>query len=80
MCVDGPPELKNLRKEADLIMQVISAHHASQYRNGSYDDAPSSDIRLRHESYMGKLNLRMIISKIREQVILTLLLYAFVKF
>lgn len=67
VCVDGPPELKNLRKEADLIMQVISAHHASQYRNGSYDDTTSSDIRLRRESYMGKLNLRMIISKIREQ-------------
>lgn len=74
MCVDGPPELKNLRKEADLIMQVISAHHASQYRNGSYDDTTSGDIRLRRESYMGKLNLRMIVSKIREQVILTLLL------
>ncbi|KAM1802118.1 hypothetical protein ACFX11_033628 [Malus domestica] len=65
VCVNGPPELQNLRKETDLLMQVIAAHHSSKYRTGLYDDDMGTDIR--HERYMGKLNLRMIVSKIREQ-------------
>lgn len=77
VCVNGPPELQNLRKETDLLMQVIAAHHASKYRTGLYDDDMGTDIK--HERYMGKLNLRMIVSKIREQVG-SLLLSACVKF
>ncbi|PRQ42244.1 putative DNA helicase [Rosa chinensis] len=66
VCVNGPPEMQNFRKEADVLMQVIAAQNRqSRYRNDSYDDAMSSDIR--RESYMGRLNLRMIVSKIREQ-------------
>lgn len=66
VCANGPPELQNLRKETDLLMQVIAAHHASKYKTGLYDDDMGTDIR--HKRYMGKLNLRMIVSKIREQV------------
>lgn len=29
VCVDGPPEMQNLKEEADALMQAIAAHHVS---------------------------------------------------
>ncbi|XP_050380916.1 ATP-dependent DNA helicase Q-like SIM [Argentina anserina] len=63
VCVNGPPEMQNFRKEVDVLMQVIAAHdRQNRYKN---DDAMSSDIRC--ESYTGRLNLKMLVRKIREQ-------------
>ncbi|XP_004302399.1 PREDICTED: ATP-dependent DNA helicase Q-like SIM isoform X1 [Fragaria vesca subsp. vesca] len=63
VCVTGPPEMQNFRKEADVLLQVIAAHdRQGRYKN---NDIISNDIR--RESYTGRLNLRMIVSKIREQ-------------
>lgn len=29
VCVSGPPEMQNLKAEADILLQVIAAHYVS---------------------------------------------------
>lgn len=29
MCVNGPPEMQDLKEEADILMKVIAAYHLS---------------------------------------------------
>ncbi|XP_024029103.1 ATP-dependent DNA helicase Q-like SIM isoform X2 [Morus notabilis] len=63
VCVNGPPEMQNLKEEADILMQVIAAYHARITRiDTSYYDGTSTQQR-----FMQKPNLRMFVSKIREQ-------------
>ncbi|KAJ0080271.1 hypothetical protein Patl1_22538 [Pistacia atlantica] len=66
VCVNGPPVMRNLKEEANILMQVIASY--SVWKNsadGSYDDVMCSDIR--RQKFMEKPNLRMFVSKIREQ-------------
>ncbi|XP_041022267.1 ATP-dependent DNA helicase Q-like SIM isoform X2 [Juglans microcarpa x Juglans regia] len=65
VCVDGPPEMQNLKEEADVLMQAIAAHHKESFMDGSYDDATCTGRKQRHSMEMP--NLRMLVSKIREQ-------------
>ncbi|XP_059438054.1 ATP-dependent DNA helicase Q-like SIM [Corylus avellana] len=66
VCVDGPPEMQNLKEEADLLMQVIAAHYdKSSFMDGLYDDTMCTDIKQRRSTEMP--NLRVLVSKIREQ-------------
>lgn len=32
VCVDGPPEMKNLKEEANILMQVIAAYNVSRVK------------------------------------------------
>ncbi|KAF2316860.1 hypothetical protein GH714_042201 [Hevea brasiliensis] len=65
VCVDGPPKVENLKEEADILMQIIAAHHGqSCYLDGSYDDTYSDS---KSPRLMQKPNLRMFVSKLREQ-------------
>ncbi|KAF5740043.1 hypothetical protein HS088_TW11G00106 [Tripterygium wilfordii] len=66
VCVNGPPEIKNVKEELNILMQVIAAYHGrSGLTDGCYDGEASSDTRRRQ--FIEKPNLRMFISKIREQ-------------
>ncbi|GLT72437.1 hypothetical protein SLA2020_443720 [Shorea laevis] len=66
VCVDGPPEMQNLKEEADLLMQVIVAHYEkSSFMDGLYDDTMCTDIKQRRSKEMP--NLKVLVSKIREQ-------------
>ncbi|GLT94903.1 hypothetical protein SLE2022_126150 [Rubroshorea leprosula] len=60
VCVDGPPDMQDLREEANTLMQIIAAHY-----DGLYDDFICSDTE--RQKLMAKPNLRMFVSKIREQ-------------
>ncbi|KAJ4839070.1 hypothetical protein Tsubulata_036617 [Turnera subulata] len=64
VCVNGPPEIQNLKEEADILMQVIAAHHECwSSLDGSYDGIYTD---IKRQKLM-KPNLRMFVSKIREQ-------------
>ncbi|KAL5786819.1 hypothetical protein ACOSQ2_009211 [Xanthoceras sorbifolium] len=66
VCVDGPPDMLNLKEEAKIFLQVIAAYNVrSNFRDESYDDVIRSD-RIRHK-FMEKPNLRMLVSIIRDQ-------------
>ncbi|WCJ43113.1 ATP-dependent DNA helicase Q-like SIM [Euphorbia peplus] len=58
VCVDGPPKMENLKEEADILMQIIAAHH------NSFDDLGCS---AKSHRLMQKPNLTMFVSKLREQ-------------
>ncbi|GLT28931.1 hypothetical protein SLA2020_038330 [Shorea laevis] len=60
VCVDGPPDLQDLKEEANTLMQIIAAHY-----DGLCDDFKCSDTE--RQKLMAKPNLRMFVSKIREQ-------------
>ncbi|KAI9187245.1 hypothetical protein LWI28_025924 [Acer negundo] len=65
-CVDGPPDMQNLKEEAKIFLQVISAYNVqSNFMDGSYDDGIHSD-KIRHK-FMEKPNLKMFVSIIRDQ-------------
>ncbi|KAG7968498.1 hypothetical protein I3843_08G158100 [Carya illinoinensis] len=66
VCVDGPPEMQNLKEEADVLMQAIASHHEKEsFMDGSYDDATCTGMKQCHSMEMP--NLRMLVGKIREQ-------------
>ncbi|XP_030476957.1 ATP-dependent DNA helicase Q-like SIM isoform X1 [Syzygium oleosum] len=74
VCIKGPPEMLNVREEADVFMQVLAAHKkqyalsrgSSGYTADSYDDdVTCHDVKQRQ--YVEKLYLRLLVSKIREQ-------------
>ncbi|KAJ6683047.1 ATP-DEPENDENT DNA HELICASE Q-LIKE SIM [Salix koriyanagi] len=64
VCVNGPPEMQNLKEEADILMKVIAAGHLSNHSFGSYDDICNG---FKSKGTVQKPNLRMFITKIREQ-------------
>ncbi|XP_022150824.1 ATP-dependent DNA helicase Q-like SIM [Momordica charantia] len=63
VCVKGPPNMQNLKEEANILMQVVAAHHR-YLAEGFYDDFTYSDVKQR---FREKPNLRMFVSKVREQ-------------
>ncbi|XVF31366.1 hypothetical protein REPUB_Repub16aG0139600 [Reevesia pubescens] len=66
ICVDGPPNIQDLKEEANILMQIIAARYAeSSFMYGSYDDSLCSDIE--QQKFLAKPNLRAFVDKIREQ-------------
>lgn len=63
VCVNGPPEIQNLKEEADIFMQVIAAYHARK----TLDDSSFYEGTSTQQRFMQKPNLRLFVSKIREQ-------------
>ncbi|XP_065854428.1 ATP-dependent DNA helicase Q-like SIM [Euphorbia lathyris] len=67
VCVGGPPKVQNLKEEANILMQIIAAHHASGQGtsfDASFDDL---DCNTKSHRFMQKPNLAMFVSKLREQ-------------
>ncbi|XP_059648491.1 ATP-dependent DNA helicase Q-like SIM [Cornus florida] len=66
ICVNGPPEKQNLKAEVDIFMQVVATHYAqSSFADGSNDILTRNGNK--RERFMEKPNIRMFVSKIREQ-------------
>ncbi|XP_039155107.1 ATP-dependent DNA helicase Q-like SIM [Eucalyptus grandis] len=74
VCIKGPPEMLDVREEADIFMQVLAAHkkqYALSRGNSGYiadsydDDITRRDVKQRQ--YVEKLYLKLLVSKIREQ-------------
>ncbi|XP_044475735.1 ATP-dependent DNA helicase Q-like SIM [Mangifera indica] len=63
VCVNGPPVIQNLKEEAKILMQVIAAY--SVWKNSL--DASYDDVDIKQQKFMEKPNLRMFVSKIREE-------------
>uniref|UniRef100_A0A803PSS6 ATP-dependent DNA helicase n=1 Tax=Cannabis sativa TaxID=3483 RepID=A0A803PSS6_CANSA len=63
VCVNGPPEVQDLREEADILMQVIAAYNGSR----TFDDASYFDDASTQQRFRGKPDLRMFVSEIRLQ-------------
>ncbi|XP_068659463.1 LOW QUALITY PROTEIN: ATP-dependent DNA helicase Q-like SIM [Aristolochia californica] len=66
VCVSGPPGLQNMKAEADAFMRVLASYSGSNVCEGSSYERPHSS-NGRRGRHMGKANLRMVISQIREQ-------------
>ncbi|KAA8545153.1 hypothetical protein F0562_019958 [Nyssa sinensis] len=65
VCVKGPPEMQNLKAEADIFMQVIAAHYGqNSFSDISYDNVGNGN---KQGRFMEKPNLKELVSKIREQ-------------
>ncbi|XP_048226180.1 ATP-dependent DNA helicase Q-like SIM isoform X2 [Ricinus communis] len=65
VCVRGPPKMHNWKEEADILMQIIAAHHGqSSSLDGAYDDTFGD---LKSHRSVQRPNLRMFVSKLREQ-------------
>ncbi|XP_021772893.1 ATP-dependent DNA helicase Q-like SIM isoform X2 [Chenopodium quinoa] len=64
VCRNGPPELQNMKAEANIFMQVIAAHYKQQGAEYSYDDLIGGDMGTSRSSE--RLTLRLIVTKIRE--------------
>lgn len=64
VCVDGPPEMKNLKEEANILMQVIAAYNE---QSNSMDDDDGIYSGIKRQKFMDRPNLKMFVSKIREQ-------------
>ncbi|XVF57497.1 hypothetical protein PTKIN_Ptkin06aG0210000 [Pterospermum kingtungense] len=66
ICVGGPPNMQDLKEEANILMQIIAARYAeSSFMDSSYDDCLLTDIERR--KFLEKPNLRTFVNKIREQ-------------
>ncbi|KAL2940979.1 ATP-dependent DNA helicase Q-like SIM [Bienertia sinuspersici] len=66
VCRNGPPELQNFKAEANIFMQVVAAHYKQQsFAEYSCDDYLGTGMS-RNRSRQ-KPNLRMFITRIREQ-------------
>ncbi|XVE63048.1 hypothetical protein DITRI_Ditri06bG0168500 [Diplodiscus trichospermus] len=68
ICVDGPPNMQDVKEEANMLMQIIAACYViedSSFMDGSYDDSLCCDIE--QQKFLGKPNLRTFVDKVREQ-------------
>ncbi|XP_028770859.1 ATP-dependent DNA helicase Q-like SIM isoform X2 [Neltuma alba] len=66
VCVDGPPQMQNLREEACTLLQAVAEHYGQcSDVDGLYDD----DIHFDSEGrkIKGRLSLNMVVRKIRGQ-------------
>uniref|UniRef100_A0A5B6ZVB9 ATP-dependent DNA helicase n=2 Tax=Davidia involucrata TaxID=16924 RepID=A0A5B6ZVB9_DAVIN len=65
VCVNGPPEMQNLKAEADIFMQVIAAHYGqNSFSDGLYDNFCNGN---KQGRFMEKPNIKVFVSKIRGQ-------------
>ncbi|GFZ02986.1 RECQ helicase SIM [Actinidia rufa] len=65
VCVNGPPEMPNLKAESDAFMQVIAAHYGQSFAGSSYDSVIS--VGNKQGRSMEKPNIWMFVSRIKEQ-------------
>ncbi|KAL7235219.1 hypothetical protein ACSBR1_018663 [Camellia fascicularis] len=66
VCVNGPPEMLNLKAEADVFMRVIVSHYGLiNFAGNSYDSVIS--VSNKEQRFMEKPNIRMFVGRIREQ-------------
>ncbi|KAK4273443.1 hypothetical protein QN277_021845 [Acacia crassicarpa] len=66
VCVDGPPQMQNLREEACTLLQAIAENYGqSSDVDGLYDGDIHFDPQARR--IKGRLSLNMVVRKIREQ-------------
>ncbi|XP_054801926.1 ATP-dependent DNA helicase Q-like SIM [Prosopis cineraria] len=66
VCVDGPPQMQNLREEACTLLQAVAEHCGqSSDVDGICDDNVHSDPKKRRIE--GRLSLNLVVRKIREQ-------------
>ncbi|PSS10121.1 ATP-dependent DNA helicase Q-like [Actinidia chinensis var. chinensis] len=65
VCVNGPPEMLNLKAESDAFMQVIAAHYGHSFAGSSYDSVIS--VGNKQGRSMEKPNIWMFVSRIKEQ-------------
>ncbi|KAG5541525.1 hypothetical protein RHGRI_021380 [Rhododendron griersonianum] len=65
VCVNAPPEMVNLKAEADAFMRVVAAHYGESSAGSSYDNVISvGNNQVRHKE---KPNILMFVGRIREQ-------------
>jgi len=65
ICRNGPPQLQNLKEEANIFMQVVAAHYKHlSFPENSYDDLIGLGVRRNRANE--KPSLRMFVTKIRE--------------
>ncbi|XP_043711245.1 ATP-dependent DNA helicase Q-like SIM [Telopea speciosissima] len=66
ICVVGPPQMENLKVEAVNFMQILATQYRQiNYGTSPYDDAVDGEIQ--RGRLMEKPNIKMVVSKIREQ-------------
>ncbi|RDX86127.1 ATP-dependent DNA helicase Q-like SIM, partial [Mucuna pruriens] len=66
VCIDGPPQSKNLKEEACILLQTIGAHsECSGSMDFSYDDDIHFDSK--HRGLRERPSLKMLVGKIRQQ-------------
>ncbi|KAL6964756.1 DNA helicase [Sarracenia purpurea var. burkii] len=65
VCVNGPPEMLNLKAEAEVFIRVVAAHYGQGFAGGLYDNIIS--IGEKHGRHMEKPNIWMFVGRIREQ-------------
>ncbi|XP_071729637.1 ATP-dependent DNA helicase Q-like SIM [Rutidosis leptorrhynchoides] len=63
VCIKGPPEKQDVKDEATLLLQIIAAHN----ENRSYLEDCSYDDDNRRQICIAKPNVKMFVSRIREQ-------------
>ncbi|KAL5566038.1 hypothetical protein UlMin_029202 [Ulmus minor] len=63
VCTDGPPEMQDLKEEANILMQFVAAYHA----RSDFDDTSYYEDTGAQQRFVDKPNLRMFVSKIMEQ-------------
>ncbi|EYU20981.1 hypothetical protein MIMGU_mgv1a002122mg [Erythranthe guttata] len=66
VCINGPPEIQDLKVEATELLKCISTHHNFGDGLCDYDDDPIESSRSRRR-LMEKSNIRAFVSRIREQ-------------
>ncbi|KAL2491936.1 ATP-dependent DNA helicase Q-like SIM [Abeliophyllum distichum] len=66
VCVNGPPEMQNLKAEVTILLQIIAAHYGQR---GSMDVSYDDDVipAFKHRRFTEMPNLRTFVSRIREQ-------------
>ncbi|CAI0551213.1 unnamed protein product [Linum tenue] len=67
VCVGGPPNMQNVKEEADVLMQIIAAayHAQTDFGDGYYDDLIGD---AKPQRLVRTPDLRTLVSKIREQL------------
>ncbi|CAN1195411.1 ATP-dependent DNA helicase Q-like SIM [Linum perenne] len=67
VCVNGPPDLENVKEESDILMQIIASYHQqSDLTECAYDDDLIGDAKPRR--LQQRPDLRTFVRKIREQL------------
>ncbi|CAN1355883.1 ATP-dependent DNA helicase Q-like SIM [Linum perenne] len=67
VCVNGPPDLENVKEEADILMQIIASYHQqSDLTECAYDDDLIGDAKPRR--LQQRPDLKSFVRKIREQL------------
>ncbi|GAA0168883.1 DNA helicase [Lithospermum erythrorhizon] len=70
VCVNGPPEIQNLRAEVMALMKVIHVHYRQQCfgdASGEFEQIIHLPNDIRRRRYVNKANIKTLVRSIREQ-------------